>query len=330
MQTSPAIFRLTVLWALNESALGGIMHALKIPFTGFFVGGFAVVCTGLIAFYSNFSFKQILQATFLVLLVKSTVSPQSPVAAYFAVAFQGFFGAIIFCTVKNFTTASLLFGFIAMIESALQKFILLTILFGKSLWQALDIFVMDVLKLFSLQSDFSFSYWLVVSYTIVYALWGVLLGWWISKLPVQIQTRAHAIVDQLKPFVFSNQIDKTGLEKKKRTTLYFLFAVLVLMIAVLLLNVHSSHKIILVIIRTLAAMFIVFYIITPLVKWLLQKSSAKNKAAITSLVEQLPHMQKLISPSWKLASQNFTGIRKYKEFIFILIVAALNFEVIEQ
>jgi len=39
------------LWALSESGLGGMMFALKIPFTGFFVGGFAVVMLGLIAHF---------------------------------------------------------------------------------------------------------------------------------------------------------------------------------------------------------------------------------------------------------------------------------------
>ena len=246
------------------------MHALQIPFTGFFVGGFAVICIGLIAYYSKFNFKQILQATFLVVLVKATVSPQSPVAAYFAVAFQGVFGAIIYCGIKNFKLASLLFGFIALVESALQKFIFLTIVFGKSIWQALDIFITDTLQLFSLHADFSFSYWLIFIYTLVYALWGLLIGYWISELPLQIENNQHLIIGKLKPYVI-NAAALPENKKDKNMHRKFWLVILLFIVAVLLLNFHSHYQIVFVMLRTFAAMFIVFYVLTPLVKWMLQK-----------------------------------------------------------
>src|SRR4051812_9858770 len=91
-----AVSRLTALWALSESGLGGIMHAMKIPLTGFFVGGFAVIIIALIAHFSDKSLRAILQSTLLVILVKAAVSPQSPFMAYIAVAFQGVAGALIF------------------------------------------------------------------------------------------------------------------------------------------------------------------------------------------------------------------------------------------
>ena len=90
-----AVNRLTALWALNESGLGGVLHAAKFPFTGIFVGGFAVILISLIARYSNYSFKAILKATAMVLMIKAAVSPHSPFPAYLAVSFQGLLGALI-------------------------------------------------------------------------------------------------------------------------------------------------------------------------------------------------------------------------------------------
>jgi hypothetical protein len=84
------------LWALSESGLGGMMFALKIPFTGFFVGGFAVVMLGLIAHFSYSNYKKTVEATVIVLLVKATVNPHLPPPAYLAVAFQGFSAALLF------------------------------------------------------------------------------------------------------------------------------------------------------------------------------------------------------------------------------------------
>ncbi len=320
VQTSPAVFRLTVLWALCESALGGIMHALKIPFTGFFVGGFAAICIGIIAHYSQFSFRQIMQATLLVILVKSAVSPHSPVAAYFAVAFQGLFGAIIYCSIKNYALASVLFGFIALTESAIQKFILLTILFGKSVWQALDALVIDVLKIFSLDADFSFSFYLVGVYILIYALWGILIGWWIAKLPTTIATRSIEIISGLREIENKNTPSMLPEKKTARTHKFFWVVVFLSVITFVFINKNSSQQVIYVLLRTLAVLFMVFYVITPLLQWLLEKSSQKNKEAMDALVEQLPHVQKMVKPSWQLAKGN------YKEFVFILLVAVLHNE----
>lgn len=63
------IARLTALWALAESGLGGYMHAMKIPFTGIVLGGTAIVVISLIAWFSTTPFKSIIRATLLVLLV---------------------------------------------------------------------------------------------------------------------------------------------------------------------------------------------------------------------------------------------------------------------
>ena len=54
------------------------MHAFKLPFTGLFVGGFAVLCVGLLAYVERPAASTILRATALVLLVKAVVSPHSP------------------------------------------------------------------------------------------------------------------------------------------------------------------------------------------------------------------------------------------------------------
>ncbi len=50
-QRQLAVQRLTALWAFSESGLGGILHALQMPFTGLLVGGMAILLISLIAFF---------------------------------------------------------------------------------------------------------------------------------------------------------------------------------------------------------------------------------------------------------------------------------------
>jgi hypothetical protein len=91
-----AVERLTALWALNEAGLGGLIHALRVPFTGIVVGSTAVVLIALIAFFAERKAKAILKATVIVLLVKAAASPHTPLPAYAAVSFQGLAGALLF------------------------------------------------------------------------------------------------------------------------------------------------------------------------------------------------------------------------------------------
>ena len=81
MSTSKTIRieRLTALWALNESGLGGFLHVFNTPFTGLIVGGISILMISLIAYYAEDKWKAVLRALLIVLIVKMAVSPHSPV-----------------------------------------------------------------------------------------------------------------------------------------------------------------------------------------------------------------------------------------------------------
>jgi len=84
---SDRILRLTAMWALAEVSLGGLMHALKIPFSGLLVGGIALLCLFLITRYS--ASKQVLvQAFVTVVAIKAIASPHSSPFAYLAMSIQ--------------------------------------------------------------------------------------------------------------------------------------------------------------------------------------------------------------------------------------------------
>jgi hypothetical protein len=76
-----------------------------------------------------------------VLIVKAMVSPHTPFPAYIAVSFQGFIGFVLYSFLGiNFYSIFLL-ATITMIESAIQKLIILTLFFGKPLWKSVDVFI---------------------------------------------------------------------------------------------------------------------------------------------------------------------------------------------
>ncbi len=322
------IYRLTALWALNESGLGGWMFALKIPLTGFFVGGFAVVLIALIAFYSGRSYRQVIQATILVMLVKAAVSPHSPPPAYIAVAFQGLVGALLFSCIKNFRLAAILLGILGMAESALQKLILLTLLFGKSLWEALDDFFQAIAKDFSLPGHISFSMLVIGVYVAVYIIWGFIIGLWIGKLPAQIEQHAPEVMAKYNTMPATVTMQNTTQKKKRK---YWLLPVLlVFIIAVVLLDGHAQgwQKAVYILIRSIAATLLLFGLVQPVSKWLiqrwLQKQDNERHAAARKIADSLPELKTYVKPAWQMAGEQYKGISRVRAFVLNLVVLTLH------
>jgi hypothetical protein len=131
--------RLTALWALSESALGGLLHAFNIPFTGLLINSSAIIFMVMIAAATNKK-GWILRATLIVIIVKGIVSPYTPLTAYLAVAFQGAMGELLLRSRKHLLLPVLLLGIITLFQSAIQKIIILTVVYGKALWESIDIF----------------------------------------------------------------------------------------------------------------------------------------------------------------------------------------------
>jgi hypothetical protein len=318
------ITRLTALWALSESGLGGLMHALKIPFTGFFLGGFAIVIITLMAQITENKVRTIIQATLLVILIKAAASPHSPPMAYIAVGFQGLIGALFFRFIPFTRFAAILFGGVALLESAVQKFLVTTLIFGQSIWEALDAFVSAVLKDLSLFYQFSFSFWLIAVYSFIYVVWGMILGNWASGLFNFLLSRKTAVLQQYYSLHANQQDLSPEIKRKGNRKIWVTFGMLAFIILVFLWQ-GSNHKAFYAISRTLAALALLFYVITPVVSWLMQKWVAKHKgsSSFTNLLEVLPELRSDVKPALHIAKQMHKGLFVYKAFVENLIILSL-------
>ena len=134
------------LWAVAECGLGGIMHGMKIPFTGIVIGSISVVCLYFIALYSEHKKQAIIEATATVLMIKLIASPHSPWQAYVAVSFQALM-AIVFLTGNRITKVNtFLFAIITQLESALQRILIMILIFGSSFINALEKSINQILS----------------------------------------------------------------------------------------------------------------------------------------------------------------------------------------
>ncbi len=317
-------FHLTALWALNETALGGLLHALKIPVTGFFVGGFAVLIIGLLA-NGKQSWSIILRSMMVVLLIKAAASPHSPPMAYIAVAFQGISGALFYSLLPH-RFASILFAVLAMVESCLQKLIMTTLIFGQRFWKALDSLAADVFNLFSWQPNVQISLWIVIAYTVVYATWGLILGIWILRLPAQIEKRKTLYQN----LPLGDDIPEIQRKRHKLKIFALGWISLVLYTILMFITAREGQKwqqALFSILRALSVLLFLWLAVKPLLTYIIQRWLGKKKhqysKTVNHILEFLPGWKGKIFPLYRFIGQQHKGIQKYREFVLALFVVFL-------
>ena len=138
---STAVFRLTAFWALSECGLGGILHALKVPFSGLFLCGISVSILTLILFYCKVNRAIFFQSLATVLIIKFTLSPHSSLSSYFSVGFQGVVGYVIYRLFSFNYITILITVLIAYFETATHKIVTLTIFGGMTFWKSVSAFI---------------------------------------------------------------------------------------------------------------------------------------------------------------------------------------------
>jgi hypothetical protein len=312
-----AVNRLAALWALNESGLGGVLHAAKFPFTGIFVGGFAVILISLIARYSNYSFKAILKATAMVLMIKAAVSPHSPFPAYLAVSFQGLLGAFIFSLSKNFKITPIVFGGLALLESAIQKILLTVLFFGMSFWKSVDNFVLNTIKLFQLPAEFSFSEWIAMSYVVFYFVMGLILGRFASKIPDLISSLDFSMIKL-------TDIEHPVKQNRKKRKRLMVMVALSILFSFQLISVFFGLPFGDLLARLVFFMLLFYYVVGPLTTKLILLLSRNRSEEISKLNDDVAQIRLAVKPVMNHVNKNYHGISRVKMFVLYMIAFSLN------
>ncbi len=322
-QRHTAVQRLTALWAFTESGLGGVMHALKIPFTGLVVGGMAVIIISIIA---RINLKQLLKATMIVLIIKAMVSPHTPFTAYIAVSFQAVLGYALFSFLPISFFSILLLSSLAMLESAFQKLLVLTLLFGRSFWKAIDEMFAFIIK------QFGFSYsngsqWIVGSYLVIYLVGGVIIAWIAHTIIRDLFTQRNTLVmeriQKINSEIYIGNIEK---RKKHYNKLWATILILVVLSAVLFIFAADEKQGWLAVIKTfswtLSAILVWFTLISPLltklIQRLLQKKQSRYSDEILRTLSFLPLFRQLTGLAWQ-ESKLYSGFRRWHFFFSALV-----------
>jgi hypothetical protein len=324
------IERLTALWALNESGLGGFMHALNLSFTGILVGGISIISISLIAYFSKSLFKDVIKALTIVLLIKLAVSPHSPLTAYFAVMFQAFSGMLLFYLFSFNKLTYIIFGVLTFVESAIQKILVLTIIYGLSFWKAIDVYGKWVIDALSFIQDLTASKLVISTFIFVYACFGIMFGFYIHKLIKRINQIQSIEKYQLNVEQYhGNQIKK----KSKLFKRILIWLITIVLIIISFTQIDSDllgwKKAIYIIIRSVLVLIAWIFIISPLLMHLLKsflnKKKSRYQLEIDHALALFPYLKRIIIVSWK-ESKNSKGIIKIGTFVTSCILYSMFFK----
>jgi hypothetical protein len=321
-------FRITALWAVTESILGGILHGLKVPVTGLLVGGLAVIYISLIARYGRPA--DILKATVLVMLIKALLAPHSPFGAYFAVGFQGLAGYIMFSIIPVFRGATLVLGAVNLLESALQKLIVTTLIFGMDVWVAVEEFIAFVMLQVGYQgSDYLKT--ILAIYLGVYFFAGLFFGYLAGAIPSRLSSYPLQYPHlRLHPPAVFEQSPAPG-QKRKRKAGKVLIKGLWIFVLILLtaqfifpeFNILPQNRLITLLIRSFVVIIGWLFIIGPwlsgqLQAWL-KKQRAEKAGDFEQLLGLLPETRWLLTEAWKKSGEIEEKYR-LNTFLRILLV----------
>ncbi|MBE0638880.1 MAG: hypothetical protein IH598_10200 [Bacteroidales bacterium] len=333
---SDAVTKLTALWGLSESALGGVLHAFKLPFRGMFISGIAIILISLIAKFSDWK-GRITRSMLIVVMIKALISPHTPLQAYFSVVAQGILGELLFISKKIRLLSSLLFGIIVSLLNGFQKIIVLTLIYGQHLWRTIDDFYNFISQEWFpavLQQHVAFSHWLIGGYILFHLIVGVAAGILAYIVPLKVEAKMHESPEipilsrELIPVYPTKPASKKGL----KPTGLAIVALSVVMILLSYLYPETSGFDITGILIMLGRSFLIlvlwFYLLAPLIKTYLVKvfrdNSESNYAVeVDSVIDALPSMKLTIAESWSSSSQ-YKGINRLFQFLIGSLATTLK------
>jgi hypothetical protein len=270
----------------------------------------------------------------IVLVIKALVSPHSTPTAYIAVIFQGVTGALIYRFIPHLLISSVFFLSLGLIESALQRVFTLTILYGNTLWDAVNIWGEWVTKRWSLILPMSSSELIVYTYLLIHLVAGILVGWFVFRTIKSVSKHwgDHQFLLQLRE-EDKKEFFLTRKSKKKKWRRYLLFVVLIVVFILAYSGLNNSEsnlqKGLIAIIRAVSILTIWFVFLAPLLIRFLQKflksKHQQLSAEVAQTMDLFPHLLWILDKAWK-ESKDLKWFQRGKSFMIYSLLYILQFK----
>lgn len=332
LKTRSSVQRLTAFWALSEAAFGGVLHITRLPFKGILIAGAATLFITLIGQFSQ-SKGTILKSTLLVIIVKYVVSPHTPITAAVAVLAQGLLGELFFMSHRFKKILIPSFSMLIQFISAVQKILIVTILFGYNFWTTVDNFANSILNEIITTAKLEFSLLIIIAYTLIHVIAGLFIGIFTLQLLNHLEDSETSNLIQLNNFEYAESaLKRSGkrkhwFQKPSRITL-MIFLLTLLGTSFFLPEWMKSDvsDIIIMIVRAIIIITLWYFLVSPLLLKILSKIISKHRIKhlneLENIIRFFPLLKQVVALSWK-DSKRYGGIKRVKVFTFQAILYIL-------
>lgn len=305
------------------------MHAAKLPFTGLMVSSLAITCIILIAYYVPAK-GAIIKATIIVAIFKLMLSPHSPPTAYIAVLFQGFMGQLLLTNRRYFALSSVILAVLSLVESAIQRILVLVIFSGTDFWDAVNQFIQKTTGSKEL-TDYSFR--LAMGYIILHAFIGIFVGIFAARLAGV----SAGWKNKYPSLIIEKGKTETAIgskREKRKKILRPVFGIVLLILLTLYAQSYlypghaliPSNIILNILLRSILILLIWYLVLGPLIMFIikrsLKKQQQKYRQEINEVMLLLPQIRYIFKQSFKL-SESRKGFLRIKLFLKILLINVL-------
>lgn len=307
------------------------MHGIKLPFSGLIVSSLAVICIVQIAWHVPYKFA-IIKATIIVAIFKLMLSPHSPPTAYIAVFFQGLLAEFLFSGHRHFKFSAIFLATLALVESSIQRILVLLIVYGNEFWKAVNIYIN---KLTGDKSITNYSLFIAIGYILLHAIIGFFIGLYASGLAKKSAGFKDKYPGYFLPVETEHVFEANA--KKKRKKLKWIFVIIWLFLLALMLQAYfkpsealiDKDEIIGLLLRSVLILLGWYLFLGPIIlyfiKNLLTRQQHKNKYEMSAVLELLPQFKSIFRRSWQL-SKSAKGLKRLQIFFRIILINTLSIE----
>lgn len=284
------------------------MHALHIPLTGFLIGGLSVLINTFLSLHTRNKASLMLSALGTVLLVKFALSPQSPIGAYVAVSFQGLLAIVIYKSLGVSRISITIFALLVMLENAVQKPLMATLIFGNELWEGLLLFARDFLHL---GQHAAMSLYLMLGlYLLLYLAWGWLLASWTWLFIRRLSSMKQ------------EEISTPGLRQDtlpaERQRKYAWALTVIMAAAILMLVIWKLDPALDYFLRVIILLLLIGFVLPMILRLALRRLLRKHSAKLLAIQEEFPLIRQNFRLAWQRARKE-KGLIRLRQFLFLAV-----------
>ncbi len=247
-----------------------------------------------------------------------------------SISFQAVFGAFLFSKFSWRGLTLIVLGCVTFLQSALQKLLKLTVIYGTEFWEAVDIYGVWIQNKMNYVIETSTTSVIITIYLLIYGVCGLLAGRFIKNV-IKIIAQKKATDFYLESIPVSSEKLKSKTFSGSKIIWLWLITIAIIVLAFTFFggSLIGWEKAIYIMLRSFLILLLWYLILGPLVLKIIHKYLSKKESQyqsdISRAMDLFPYFRQIIYSTWK-ETDHLKGYTRFKYFIAHSISNCIHFK----